>query len=118
MSTADITPGAIMGLSGGGVARKWLAHCKLNLVDADINAWSCLVNSPELLMITKEQFHLVDSLVELQTGKVAEKERNKEMKSHQKRGKSRLKSLAKDKNSSKSLTLMETVKAGYNGAIE
>ena len=40
------------------------------------------------------------------------------MKPQQKQGKARLKSLAKDKNYSKSLTLMETVKAGDNGMIE
>ena len=40
------------------------------------------------------------------------------MKSQQKQEKARLKSLAKDKNSPKSLALMETVKAGDNGTIE
>ena len=40
------------------------------------------------------------------------------MKSPKKQEKARLKSLAKDKNSSKSLALMETVKAGDNGVIE
>ena len=40
------------------------------------------------------------------------------MKSQQKQEKSRLKSLAKDKNSLKSLALLETVKAGDNGEIE
>ena len=49
MSTADITLGAIMGLSGEETARKRFSRCKLNLVDADINSWSCLVNSPERL---------------------------------------------------------------------
>ena len=53
MSTAEITLGAIMGLSGGDAARKRLALRKLNLVDADINAWICLVNLPERLMLTK-----------------------------------------------------------------
>ena len=51
-----------MGLSGGDAARKWLARQKLNLVDADINAWSCLVNLPESLMLTKENIQLVASL--------------------------------------------------------
>ena len=40
------------------------------------------------------------------------------MKAQQKQEKSSLKSLAKDKNSLKSLALLETVKAGDNGAIE
>ena len=53
MSTADITLGAIMGLSGGDTARKRLARRKLNLVDADINAWSYLVNLSARLMLTK-----------------------------------------------------------------
>ena len=40
------------------------------------------------------------------------------MKAQQKHEKARLKSLDKDKNALKSLTLMGTVKAGDNGAIE
>ena len=40
------------------------------------------------------------------------------MKAHQKQEKARLKSLAKDKNSSKGLVLMETVKAGEIVMIE
>ena len=40
------------------------------------------------------------------------------MKAQKKQEKSRLKSLAKEKNSSKNLKLMETMKAGDNGAIE
>ena len=87
-----------MGLSGGDAVRKRLARRKLNLVDADINSWSCLVNSHERIMLTEELLKLVAAL--------------------QKQKKSRLKSLAKDKNSSKSLALMETVKAGDNGVIE
>ena len=53
MSTEDITLGAIMGISCGNADRNWLARRKLNLVDADINAWICLVNLPEHLMLTK-----------------------------------------------------------------
>ena len=60
----------------------------------------------------------MDALSELQAGKVAEKERKKEVKAQQKQEKARLKSLAKDKNSSKSLALTETLKAGDNGVIE
>ena len=71
MSTADITLGAIMGLSGGDAARKRLARPKLNLIDADINAWSCLIRSPERLMLIKERLQLVAALAELQAGKVA-----------------------------------------------
>ena len=59
ISTKDITLGAIMGLSGGDAVRKLLARRKLNLVDADINAWSCLVHSTERLMLTKERIQLV-----------------------------------------------------------
>ena len=70
MSTADITLGAIMGLSGGDTARKRLVRRKLKLVDADINAQICLVNSPDCLMLTKESLQLVASLSELQSGKV------------------------------------------------
>ena len=62
MSTVNITIGAIMGISGGDVARKRLARRKLNLVDADINAWSCLVHSTERLMLTKERIQLVSAL--------------------------------------------------------
>ena len=53
ISTKDITIGAIMGLSGGNADRKQRACCKLNLVDADINNWSCVMNLPEHLMLTK-----------------------------------------------------------------
>ena len=53
MITSYIILDAIMGLSGGKAARERLARCKLNLVDADINACSCLVNLPERLMPTK-----------------------------------------------------------------
>ena len=73
MSTADITIGAIMGLSGGNADRKQRACCKLNLVDAEINSWSCLVNSPECLMLTRERLQLVAKLAELQAGNVEEK---------------------------------------------
>ena len=73
MRTSDITLGAITGISGGDLDRKRLAHRKTNLVDADINAWSCLVNLPEYLMLTKEQLQVVAELAELQAGKVAEK---------------------------------------------
>ena len=59
MSTADIILGAIMGLSGGDADRKRLSCRKLNLVDADINACSFLVNLPDRLMLTKERLHLV-----------------------------------------------------------
>ena len=62
MSTADITIGAIIGLSGGDAGRKRLARRKINLVDADINAWSCLVHSTERLMLTKERIQLVAAL--------------------------------------------------------
>ena len=53
MSTVNITIGAIMGISGGDVARKRLARRKLNLVDADINAWIFLVNLTEHLILKK-----------------------------------------------------------------
>ena len=59
MSTADITLCAMMGLLGGDTARKRLSCRKLNLVDADINACSFLVNLPDRLMLTKERLHLV-----------------------------------------------------------
>ena len=62
MITSDITLSAIMGLSWGGAARKRLECLKLNLVDADINDLSCLVNSPEYLMLTKERLHLVAAI--------------------------------------------------------
>ena len=70
MSSSDITIVAIMGLSGGNTARKRLARRKLNLVDADINAYSCLMNSPERLMFTKERLQIVAALAELQSSKV------------------------------------------------
>ena len=73
ISTEDITLSVIMGLSGGDAASKRLANRKQNLVDADINAWICLVNSPERLILTKEWLQLVAALAELQAGKLAEK---------------------------------------------
>ena len=69
---------------GGDAARKRLAHRKLNLVDADINSWGCLVNSPESLILTKEQLQLVASISELKSGKVAEKCIKKKIKTQQK----------------------------------
>ena len=77
MSKPDINIGAIMVLSGGDASRKRLARLKLNLLDADINAWSCLVKSPEHLMLTNERLQLVSSLAESQAGKVAETTRKK-----------------------------------------
>ena len=53
MIKSDITLGTIMRLSGGDAARKPLARRKLNLVDVDINVWSCLVKSPEHIILTK-----------------------------------------------------------------
>ena len=70
--TSDIPIGAIIGLLGGDADRKQLARHKLNLVDVDINAWSCLVNTPERLILTKERLQLVAELARLQSGKVAE----------------------------------------------
>ena len=70
VSTVEITLSAIMGLSGGDTARKRLARRKLNLVDADINAYSCLMNSPERLMFTKERLQIVAALAELQAIRV------------------------------------------------
>ena len=72
MSSSDITIFAIMGISGGNTARKRLARRKINLVDADINYWSCLVKLPEHLILTKERLQLVAELARLQSGKVAE----------------------------------------------
>ena len=60
----------------------------------------------------------MDAISELQAVKVAVKEIKKDIKAHQKHEKSRIKSLAKDKNSSKNIALMETVKSGDNGVIE
>ena len=65
MSEPDINIGAIMVLSGGDAARKWLARHKLNRVDADINALSYLVNLPSILMLTKERLHTVSAIAEL-----------------------------------------------------
>ena len=52
-STEDITLGAIMVISCGNADRKRLARRKLNLVDTDINAWICLVNLTERIMLTE-----------------------------------------------------------------
>ena len=65
MSEPDINIGAIMVLSGGDASRKRLARLKLNLVDADINALSYLVNLPSILMLTKERLHTVAAIAEL-----------------------------------------------------
>ena len=70
--TSDIPIGAIIGLSGGDADRKQLACHKLSLVDVDINAWSCLMNTTERLILTKERLQLVAELARLQSGKVAE----------------------------------------------
>ena len=80
-----------MGLSGGNVARKRLPRRKLNLVDADTNALSFLVNSSECLFLTKERFQLVAELTELKAINVAEKARNKDIKAQQKQEKASLK---------------------------
>ena len=71
MSTSDITIGSIIGLSGADTARKRLTRCKLNLADADINAWSFLENSPERLMLTTERIQIVATLAESKSGKVS-----------------------------------------------
>jgi hypothetical protein len=58
LRTAHITLGALIGLAHGDGAKKRLARHRLNLVDADINAWSCLVNSPERQELRKERLHI------------------------------------------------------------
>ncbi len=49
-------------------------------MDADINAWSCLVNSPERQELTKERLMLVSALAELEADKQHQKVANKEKK--------------------------------------
>jgi hypothetical protein len=78
LRTADITLGALMGLAHGDGTKKRLARRRLNLVDADINAWSCLVNSPERPELTKERLQLVSALAELEADKQHQKGANKE----------------------------------------
>ena len=47
-------------------------------MDADINAWSCLVNSPERQELMKERLKLVSALAELEADKQHQKGVNKE----------------------------------------
>jgi hypothetical protein len=58
-----------MGLAHGDGAKKRLARHRLNLMDANINAWSCLVNSPEQQELTKERLQLVSAFAELEADK-------------------------------------------------
>jgi hypothetical protein len=69
LRTVDITMGALMGLVHGDGTKKRLAQCRLNLVDANINAWSCLLNSLEWKELTKERLKLVSALAELEPDK-------------------------------------------------
>jgi hypothetical protein len=55
LRTAGITLGALMSLAHDDWAKKRLAQRRLNLMDADINALHCLVNSQEQLELTKKR---------------------------------------------------------------
>ena len=53
LKTANINLGDLMSLAHGDTAKKELARRRLNIVDADINAWSFLINSPYHQVVLK-----------------------------------------------------------------
>ena len=96
-----------MGLAHGDGTKKWLARRRLNLVDADINAWSCLVNSPERQELTKERLQLVSALAELEADKQYQKGANKEKKEKDKQDKAIKARLEAKVNQSKCATALQ-----------
>jgi hypothetical protein len=107
LRTADITLGALMGLAHGDGAKKKLARRRLNLVDADINAWICLVNSPERQELTKESLQLVSALAELEADKQHQKGANKEKKEKAKQDKAIKAQLEAEMNQSKCAVVLQ-----------
>ena len=69
LKTVDITLIYLMGLTHGDTDYNNLEWLRLNIVDADINACSCLINIPDHQMRSKNILMLVAALVELEVDK-------------------------------------------------